>query len=130
MNIEYVLTDVQEISVSKNFQEDVEFELNTQTSYTVYYAEDSSSCMCDIILEVLPTHNSELLKIRYHSKSIFALNDFKQTEDEKKFIHVETYNRIFPMCCMQIKTAAAMAGLPDIPVNSLNMTEADVAINN
>lgn len=128
MRLEYVLTDVQTLSFEKKVSSEVQLQIQTKTNYNVYYAEDGNSCIGDFYVEILPVDNSEQLKIRYHSKSLFKIHDAVLDDNLKKLIHVEIYDKIFPMCNMMIRNFAASVGLPNISLPMLDTSNMEVII--
>lgn len=129
MKIEYILTDIQELSFKKDLNEDIQLEIQTKSDYTVFYADDSKSCMCELCIELVPINNEEKLKIKYRSNSVFNLKEIELNDEIKKDIHIETYNRLFPLCSTHIKNFLAMVGLPDIPINPMDFTQSDINVN-
>ena len=129
MKIEYVLTDIQELSFKKNLEKDIKLEIQTKSDYTVFYAEDSTSCMGVLTIELFPINNEEKMHIKYKSNSIFHLKDVILNDATKKELHVETYNRLFPLCCNHLKNFLAMIGLPDIQITPIDFSQADIDIS-
>ena len=129
MRIEYVLTDIQELSYKKDLKEDLQLEIQTKSDYTVFYADDSSSCMCTLSIELIPVNNEEKLHVIYRSNSVFNLQDVILNDEVKKELHIETYNRVFPLCCNHVKNFLAMVGLPDFPIIPIDFSQADVTVN-
>lgn len=129
MKIEYVLTDIQELSYKKDLKEDIQLEIQTKSDYTVFYADDSTSCMGVLCIELLPIGNEDKLHIKYRSNSIFNLKDVVLNDEIKKELHIETYNRLFPLCNTHIKNFLAMIGLPDIPITPIDFSLSDVNVN-
>ena len=130
MKIEYVLTDIQELSFKKNLNEDIQLEVQTKSDYTVFYAEDSTSCMGVLSIELIPINHEEKLQIKYKSNSIFNLKDVVLDDEIKRELHIETYNRLFPLCCTHIKSLLSTIGLPDIPILPIDFSQSNININN
>ena len=129
MRIEYVLTDIQELSYKKDLKEDIQLEIQTKSDYTVFYADDSSSCLGVLTIELLPVDNEEKLHVKYKSNNIFNLKDVILDDETKKELHVETYNRLFPLCCNHVKNFLSMVGLPDFPIIPIDFSSSDVRVN-
>lgn len=129
MKLEYVLTDIQELSFKKNLKEDVELEIQTKMDYTVYYDDKSNSCMGELCIELSPIKAPEKLKIKYRSNSVFNLYDVVLNDELKKELHIETYNRVFPLCCSQLKNFLAIIGLPDIPITPIDFSQSNISVN-
>lgn len=130
MKIKYVLTDVQELSFKKNLKEDIQLEIQTKSDYTVFYADDSTSCMGVLSIDLVPLNNEEKLQIKYRSNSIFELKDIVLNDEIKKELHMETYNRLFPLCCTHIKNFLTLIGLPDIKINPIDFSQSVISVNN
>ena len=129
MKIEYVLTDIQELSFKKNITEEAQIQIQTKTNYNVYYAEDEKSCIGEFSAEFIPVDNPEQLQIKYRSRSLFNLYDAVLGIDVKKQIHIEIFNRIFPMCNETIKQFCAMSGAPNISLPMMDMSNMEIIIN-
>lgn len=129
MKIEYVLTDINELSYKKNISEELEIQIETKTNYHVYYSEDGHSCIGEFIAEFISADNPEQLQIRYNSKSLFNLKDVVLDDEIKKEIHIEIFNRIYPMCNETIKSFSAMSGVPNISLPPIDMSETKIVFN-
>ena len=130
MKLEYVLTDITELSYKKVLQKNAELEIQTKMDYTVYYSDDSLSCMGRLNIELSPPNDSEELYVRYSSNNIFNLKDIDLTDETKKEIHVETYNRLYPLCFTHVKNFLSLIGFPDIPIEPIDFSQSSININN
>lgn len=129
MKIEYVLTDIQELSFKKNLEKNIQLEIQTKSDYTVFYAEDSTSCMGVLSIQLIPLNYQDKFQINYKSNSIFNLKDVVLNDEIKKELHVETYTRVFPLCCNHIKSFLAMVGLSDIQILPIDFSQADINVS-
>ena len=129
MKIDYVLTDIQELSFKKDLNESIQLEIQTKSDYTVFYAEDSTSCVCVMSIELIPLDHEEKLQIKYKSNSIFNLKDVVLDDTIKKELHVETYNRLFPLCCTHIRSFLSIIGLSEIKINPIDFSQLDINVN-
>lgn len=129
MKIEYVLTEIQELSFEKNITGETQIQIQTKTNYMVYYAEDGKSCIGEFVAEFAPVENPEQLQIKYRSRSLFNIYDTALEAEDKKQIHIEIYNRIFPMCNETIKQFCAMSGAPSISLPMMDMSNMEIIIN-
>ena len=73
MRLEYVGTDITELSLRKDIPDDAEIELQTNTNYTVYFSEDGDSCYGEFNVEIISQHDPSMLSINYCSKSYFNI---------------------------------------------------------
>lgn len=129
MKIEYVLTDIIELSYKKNITEELEMQIETRTNYHVYYSDDGKSCIGEFVAEFVSKDNPEQLQIRYSSKSLFNLYDVVLDDKSKKEIHIDVFNRIYPMCNETIKSFAAMSGVSNISLPPMDMSEMEIVFN-
>ena len=129
MKIEYVLTDIQELSLKKNLEKNIQLEIQAKSDYTVFYAEDSTSCMGVLSIQLIPLNYQDKFQIYYKSNSIFNLKDVVLNDEIKKELHIETYNRLFPLCCNHIKNFITMLGLPDIQIFPIDFSQTDINIS-
>lgn len=129
MKLEYVLTDIRELSYKKNISEELEIQIETKTNYNVYYSDDGKSCVGEFVAEFISVGDPERLQIRYNSKSLFNLYDVVLNDETKKEIHINIFDRIYPMCNETIKSFAAMSGVPNISLPKMDVSEMDIIIN-
>lgn len=129
MKIEYVLTDIIELSYKKNITEELEMQIETRTNYHVYYSDDGNSCIGEFAAEFVSMDDPEQLQIRYSSKSLFNLYDVVLNDESKKEIHIDIFNRIYPMCNETIKSFSAMSGVPNISLPPMDMSEMEIVFN-
>ena len=129
MKIEYVSTDIQELSFRKNITGETQMQIQTKTNYSVYYAEDGKSCIGEFSAEFIPVNNPEQLQIKYRSRSLFNLYDTILNDDVKRQIHIEIFNRIFPMCNETIEHFSALSGAPNISLPMMDMSNMEIIIN-
>ncbi|MBQ2845783.1 MAG: hypothetical protein IJA01_02115 [Firmicutes bacterium] len=128
MRLEYVGTDITELSLRKDIPDDAEIELQTNTNYTVYFSEDGDSCYGEFNVEIISQHDPSMLSINYCSKSYFNIYDayFGEEGDIERQIHMEVFNRIFPMCNETLRQFTSMAGVPNISLLEMNMSDMDI----
>ena len=51
-------------------------------------------------------------------------------DETKKEIHIESYNRLYPLCFAHVKNFLSLVGLPDIPIVPIDFSQSDININN
>lgn len=128
MKLEYVLTDIQELSFKKNLKENTQLNIQTKYNYSVFYPDDGSRCIGVLSVELSPPGDEDKLLVRYQSSSVFNLKDAALNDAVKKELHAETYNWIFPLCHSYIKNFLAMIGLPDIPIKPINYSDSNIEL--
>ena len=128
MRLEYIGTEIAELSLKKNIPDDTEIELQTNTNYTVYFSEDGDSCYGEFEIEIVSQFDPNQLNIKYSSKSYFNIYDaFLGEEGEiERQIHIEVFNRVFPMCNETLRQFTSMAGIPNISLLDMNMSDMDM----
>lgn len=114
MKLEYVGTEIEELSVKKDLSEDVEINLQTNTSFTVYFSEEGDSCFGEFRVNIFSQYDPEQLTINYCSKSFFNMYGAETSTKTEEEIHEDIFERIFPMCNETIKQFTSMVGLPNI----------------
>lgn len=128
MKLEYVWTDIQELSFKKNLKEYAELNIQTKYNYSVFYSDDGSRCIGVLDIELSPVESEGELLVRYHSRSLFNLKDAVLTDAVKKELHIETYSWIFPLCHSHIKNFLTMVGLPDIPIKPIDYSDPNIGL--
>ena len=128
MRLEYIGTEIAELSMKKDIPDDMEIELQTNTNYTVYFSEDGDSCYGEFEVEIVSQFDPSRLNIRYCSKSYFNIYDAYLGEEgeRERQIHIEVFNRIFPMCNETLRQFTSMAGVPNISLLDMNMSDMDM----
>ena len=121
MKLEYVGTDIEELSVKKELPEDAEISLQANSRFTIYFSDDGDSCIGEFGVTIFSQFNPEQLTINYSSKSFFNMYDAPSGPESEEEIHDELYNRIFPMCNETIKQFTSMVGLPNISLVEMDM---------
>ena len=121
MKLEYVGTDIEELSVKKFLPEDAEISLQANSSFTVYISDERDSCIGEFSVTIFSQFDPEQLTINYSSKSFFNMYDVPGGPETEQEIHEELFNRIFPMCNETIKQFASMVGLPNISLVEMDM---------
>lgn len=127
MKLEYLGTDIEELSMRKNISDDIEIELQTNTNYTVYFSEDGESCIGEFEVEIVSQFDPDQLMISYRSKSFFNIYDVlyfdKNVERE---IHTDVFDRIFPLCNETLRQFTSMAGIPNISLVDMNVGNMEI----
>lgn len=127
MKLEYLGTDIEELSMRKNISDDIEIELQTNTNYTVYFSEDGESCIGEFEVEIVSQFDPDQLMINYRSKSFFNIYDVlyfdKNVERE---IHTDVFDRIFPLCNETLRQFTLMAGIPNISLVDMNVGNMEI----
>lgn len=130
MKLEYLFTDIKELSYKKDLHESTQIEIQTKMDYTVYYSNDETSCLGDFFIELFSTENIDQLHVQYHSTSVFNLHQTAINDEIKKEIHIESYNRLYPLCFAHVKNFLSLIGLPEIPIVPIDFSQAEIDINN
>ena len=130
MKLEYLFTDIKELSYKKDLQESAQIEIQTKMDYTVYYSDDAKSCLGEFRIELFSVENIDQLHVQYHSTSVFNLHQTTLNDKTKKEIHIESYNRLYPLCFAHVKNFLSLVGLPEIPIVPIDFSQSDININN
>lgn len=126
MNFEYIGTEIDELSFEKNLNSSKQIELGAKTDYKVLYANDGTTCLVLYGVELASNENPKELKIRYRAKSLFKINNIELSEENKKIIHIEAFNRVFPMHNATVRSFAATVGLPDISIPDGDISDREI----
>lgn len=127
MRLEYLGTDISELSIRKDISDDMEIELQTNTNYTVYFSEDGDSCIGELEVEIVSQHDPNQLMINYCSKSFFEIQDllyFDQSVERE--LHREVFDRIFPLCNETLRQFTSMVGVPNISLLEMNVADMEI----
>ncbi len=126
MRLEYIGTEITELSMRKNIEDDTEIELQTNANFTVYFSDDGESCIGEFLIEVFSQPDPNQLSINYCSKSFFNIYEADYDINTEQQIHMEVFNRIFPMCNETIRQFTAMAGVPNISLMDMDISNMDI----
>ena len=97
-------------------------------SYNVSYSDDNSRCLAILKIGMQSQENPEVLTIMCTVVGEFLTGGIN-SEKEKKQVHVETYQQLFPYGQTLLSHLCTEALLPPFYFPKINMTTEDVIIN-
>ena len=128
MKLEYVSTDIQQLSFEKEVEKNTTVHIQTHVTYQVLYSDDGQSCVAVFSVEVSPKDPNVKLSIIYRAQSEFRLNDIILNDEVKKKLHVEIYHRLYPLHSANLKTFTNMVNLQGIKLPITDFTNMDIDI--
>ena len=115
------------IEVVNNLTESGEISIDTVNEFNVNYAEDGEHCR-GILRTGFKTHvQPEMLTVSCTVVGEFGTQKIASDEDKKK-IHVECYNKLFPYAQALVSRLCTDAGLPPFFIQPIEMKEENVVI--
>ena len=112
---------VEELTLVNKIQEDVEFGLTHTENYSVGYSGDN---ICVGKLELLITASDE--KIPFKIKAVI-LAQFKFDDgDSQQYIHVSSFNELFPYIRMIITNLTTSAGMASLIIPKIDISSAEI----
>ncbi|MGN0382757.1 MAG: protein-export chaperone SecB [Eubacterium sp.] len=115
---------VNEINFVNRITKNGKLEMHNKLNYNVNYKEDTYECFGTCVLEIEDASNEFDLKV-----SLTGVFSYAPGADRKK-MHVETYNELFPYLRSIITNITANAGMPPIIIPKTEIDEDAIDVRN
>lgn len=99
-------------------------ELKNELKYNVKYSEAESKCMGECRFKVYHVERPDLFTIEINLRGFF---DYDANMDKKE-VHNETYNQLFPYVRSLISTITVNCGMPPIVVPKIEIDTGNVIV--
>ncbi|MBQ8028574.1 MAG: protein-export chaperone SecB [Clostridia bacterium] len=121
-NVQLKAYKVSEITFNNKVQSRVEFKLGNKVSHNVKHISSGGICEAILTIEVCDNQQPDILNIKVVVNGIFSVNP----QTEKEFIHVETFNELFPYAKALVTTITANAGIQPIIVKNIDIEKEEI----
>lgn len=121
-NVQLKTYKASEITFKNNVKTQAKFNLGNKVSHSVKHNDSDKICEAILTVEVCDSAQPDVLSIKVVVNGIFSVNP----GTEKEFIHVETFNELFPFAKALVTTVTANAGIPPIYVKNVDIENEEI----
>ena len=120
-NVEMKAYKVAKIEFNNKVNGKVQLKLKNKVSHQVKYNGNS---FCEATLDVLVSdpENPDILNMKLSVVGAFEIKN----KIEKEFLHVETFNELFPFAKALAATISVNAGVPPIYLQNVDITKQEI----
>lgn len=120
-NVEMKAYKVAKIEFNNKVNGKVQLKLKNKVSHQVKYSGNS---FCEATLDVLVSdpENPDILNMKLSVVGAFEIKN----KIEKEFLHVETFNELFPFAKALAATISVNAGVPPIYLQNVDITKQEI----
>ena len=120
-NVEMKAYKVAKIEFNNKVNGKVQLKLKNKVSHQVKYNGNS---FCEATLDVLVSdpENPDILNMKLSVVGAFEIKN----KIEKEFLHVETFNELFPFAKALAATISVNAGVPPIYLQNVDITKLEI----
>lgn len=116
------------IDVISNLSNEGEIGIETINGFSVNYAEDGEHCKATLHAGLMAQGKPEMLNIQCVMEGEFMVDKIISIDDKKR-IHVNCYQILFPYAQALVTRLCTDAGLPPFYLQPVKMTIDDVIVN-
>lgn len=100
-------------------------ELKNELKYNVKYSEQEHKCMGQCRFKVHHSERPDLFSIEVEARGFF---EYAESSDKKE-IHSETYNQLFPYIRSLISTITVNCGMPPVVIPKIEIDSGNVVVH-
>ena len=116
---------VNELDLTNELKVAGQLNISTRASYNVQYAKESNRCMGVCVIDMMDQNSPNDFNFKISVRGMF---EYEEGMDKKE-IHKETYNELFPFVRMLIANTFTNAGLPPMMVQKIKMDDSNINVN-
>lgn len=120
-NVEMKAYKVGNISFVNNVNGKVQLKLKNKFSHKVKY-NNTGTCEATLDVEVVDPENPDVLNLKLSVVGAFKVKN----QIEKEFLHVETFNELYPFAKALAATISVNAGVPPIYLHSIDISDQEI----
>lgn len=120
-NVQMQAYKVSEVQFINKVQGKQQLKFSNKVSYNVRYS-GTQFCEGTLTVEVFDKENPDTISVKVSLMGAFKiLNNV-----EKEFLHVETFNELFPLAKAFVLTLSTNAGIPPIFLQNVNIENQEI----
>ncbi len=120
-NVQMQAYKVSEVQFINKVQGKQQLKFSNKVSYNVRYS-GNEFCEGTLTVEVYDKENPDTISVK-----VTLMGAFKVLKEmEKEFIHVETFNELFPIAKAFVLTLSTNAGIPPIFLQNVNIENQEI----
>ena len=116
---------VNEMEFVNELRESGKLELKNELKYNVKYSEQQCECMGECRFKVYHSQRPDLFSIEVSVRGFFKYEEGA----DKKELHAETYDQLFPYVRSLISTITVNCGMPPITIPKIKIGADNVVIH-
>jgi len=127
-NVSLVSQKMQEIQLLNRLDKPGQIQLDSNFSLSVNYNEDGNSCLGKLRQNLVDRDEPDKFHLTVDIIGIFRCDNMF-TDEQKKIIHSEVYDQLFPYVQAIVQTIAASSGIPGLMLRKEEIHLDQVAVN-
>lgn len=115
---------VNELDLTNELKQPGKLNISTRASYNVQYAQNENKCIGTCVIDMMEESAPNDFNFKISVRGMF---EFPEGMD-KKDIHRETYNELFPFVRVIVANTFTNAGLPPMMVQKIKMDDSNINV--
>ncbi len=108
---------VNELDLSNELQGPGQLDIESRTTFNVQYIKDTNRCVANCIIDLMKKDAPNEFNFKISIKGMFLYEEGM----DRKLIHTETYDALFPYIRLISANVFVNAGMPPIPIQKVKM---------
>lgn len=113
---------VNELDLTNELKQPGKLNISTRASYNVQYAQNENKCIGTCVIDMMEESAPNDFNFKISVKGMF---EFEEGMDKKE-IHKQTYNELFPFVRVIVANTFTNAGLPPMMVQKIKMDDSNI----
>jgi preprotein translocase subunit SecB len=128
MAIAHLVTQkVQEVHFTNKLTKQGQIQLDASFTFHVNFAKDGERCIAKVYQSIKDKENSDQLFVSVDIIGAFACKDVV-TEEDKKQIHAQCYDQLFPYIQSTVQSLMQASGIPGFQLRKAVIDPANVQV--
>lgn len=115
---------VNELDLTNELKQPGKLNISTRASYSVQYAKDENRCIGTCVVDMMEESAPNDFNFKISVRGMFEFEDGM----DKKEIHKETYNELFPFVRAIVANTFTNAGLPPMMIQKIKMDDSNINV--
>lgn len=115
---------VNELDLTNELKQPGKLNISTRASYNVQYAQNENKCIGTCVIDMMEESAPNDFNFKISVRGMF---DFEEGMDKKE-IHKQTYNELFPFVRVIVANTFTNAGLPPMMVQKIKMDDSNINV--
>lgn len=113
---------VNELDLTNELKQPGKLNISTRASYNVQYAQNDNKCIGTCVIDMMEESAPNDFNFKISVRGMF---EFEEGMDKKE-IHKQTYNELFPFVRVIVANTFTNAGLPPMMVQKIKMDDSNI----
>lgn len=115
---------VNELDLTNELKQPGKLNISTRASYNVQYAQNENKCIGTCVIDMMEESAPNDFNFKISVKGMFEFSDGM----DKKDVHRETYNELFPFVRVIVANTFTNAGLPPMMIQKIKMDDTNINV--